>query len=106
MNNTYDIIMNALGYLIIIMTDIIYSYYQTSLALPDRFSRFSLCGREHTKKNGKKRSGNARLLPNGRLYYNYIYKRPTKNHTGSRSRKKLESTAIIDSLLQLDSHRH
>ena len=29
MNNTYDIIMNALGYLIIIMTDIIYSYYQT-----------------------------------------------------------------------------
>ena len=27
MNNTYDIIMNALGY--DIMTDIIYSYYQT-----------------------------------------------------------------------------
>ena len=27
MNNTYDIVMNALGY--DIMTDIIYSYYQT-----------------------------------------------------------------------------
>ena len=27
MNNTYDIIMNALGY--DIMTDIVYSYYQT-----------------------------------------------------------------------------
>ena len=70
MNNTYDVIMNALGY--DIMSDIIYSFYQTGAY----------------------------------IIRNYIYKCPTKNHTGSRSRKKLESTATVDSLLQLDSCRH
>ena len=69
MNNTYDIIMNALGY--DIMTDIIYSYYQTGAYII--------------------------IISISALL---------KNHTGSRSRKKLESTAIVDNLLQLDLHRH
>ena len=71
MNNTYDIIMDTLGY--DIMTDIIYSFYQTGAYI----IIISI-------------SALLRTIP---VYY-------------SQSRKKLESTAIVDSLLQLDSRRH